>query len=309
MNKTKQILALLGILLTSGVAFGQYNFDFGIKLGASNYLGDIGGQEKTRRNFIMDMKLQETNIVVGAYARYKINSTFGVQASLNFGKISGDDQLSSNPGRHYRNLRFKNNILELSARGEVYIFELNDVGNHGRYWVDMKTYAFGGLTAFHHNPKGQIYGTSEWHKLQPLQTEGVAYSKWGFGIPAGLGLYFTYKRKHRIGWEMAWTTTFTDYLDDISGFYADPNSLNSELSKDLANQTALITDDPVIIANYAPPSESNLGKRGDPTHNDTYFFTTFSYGYLIRGRSNFYTQNYGWLTGRKKTVRKVRAKF
>lgn len=308
MNKTKHILFVCFFSLLTGSLFAQYNIDFGIKLGASNYLGDIGGKEKTRRNFIWDMKLTQTNLVGGIYGRYKINGTFGVQASLNFGQLSGDDQLSENPGRHYRNLRFKNNILELSLRGEVYIFEMNDVGNHGRYWVDMKTYAFAGLTGFHHNPKGQIYGTSEWHKLQPLQTEGVAYSNWGIGIPAGLGLYFTYKRKHRIGWEMAWTTTFTDYLDDISGFYADLSG-SSELAQDLANQTALITDDPDILANYAPPSDNNLGKRGDPTHNDAYLYTTFSYGYVMRGKSNFYTQNYGWLTGRKKTVRKVRAKF
>lgn len=309
MNKTKNILIVFLFSLFAGTAMAQYNIDFGIKLGGSNYLGDIGGKEKTRRNFIWDMKLSQTNLVAGIYGRYKINGTFGIQGSINFGKVSGDDQLSENFGRNHRNLRFKNNILEFSGRGELYIFELNDVGNHGRYWVDMKTYAFAGLTAFHHNPKGQIYGTTDWHKLQPLQTEGVAYSKWGFGIPAGLGLYFTYKRKHRFGWEMAWTTTFTDYLDDISGFYAEPSDLGSQLAIDLANQTSLITDDPNILANYAPPSESNFGKRGDPTHNDSYLYTTFSYGYVVRGRTNFYTQNYGWLTGRKKTVRKVRAKF
>lgn len=309
MNKTKNIILICFFSLLGSSLMAQYNIDFGVKLGGSNYLGDIGGKEKTRRNFIWDMKLQETNFVGGIYGRYKINGTFGVQASLNYGKVSGDDQLSENPGRHNRNLRFKNNILEISARGEVYIFELNDVGNHGRYWVDMKTYAFAGLTGFHHNPKGQIYGTTDWYKLQPLQTEGVKYSNWGIGIPAGLGLYFTYKRKHRLGWEMAWTTTFTDYLDDISGFYADPNSLVSNTAVQLANQTALITDDPNILANYAPPSDNNAGKRGDPTHNDSYLYTTLSYGYVMRGRSNFYTQNYGWLTGRKKTVRKVRAKF
>lgn len=309
MNNSRNIVLTAAILLLTSIGFGQYNLDFGVKLGGSNYLGDIGGKDQTRRNFILDMKLQETNLVIGGYARYKINGTFGVQGTINFGKVSGDDQLSTNPGRHYRNLRFKNNILEISGRGEVYIFELNDVGNHGRYWVDMKTYAFAGLTAFHHNPKGQIYGTSDWYKLQPLQTEGVAYSTWGFGVPAGVGLYFTYKRKHRIGWEMAWTTTFTDYIDDISGFYADPSTLSSPLAIELANQTSLITSDQNILASYSPPSENNIGKRGDPTHNDTYLFSTFSYGYLIRGKSNFYTQNYGWLTGRKKTVRKVRAKF
>src|SRR5690606_12152391 len=127
----------------------------GFKLGVSNYLGDIGGKEKIGRGFIMDMKLNQTRLVAGAYVRYKINNTFGFQGSMNFGKIQGDDQFSENTGRHYRNLRFKNNIFEVSARGEVYFLELNDVGGHGRYWVDFKAYAFTGLTVFYHNPKGQ----------------------------------------------------------------------------------------------------------------------------------------------------------
>jgi hypothetical protein len=308
MNNFKlTITAFLFVLGT--VAYAQYNIDFGVKLGASNYLGDIGGQEKTRRGFVMDMKLKETNLTAGIYGRYKINGTFGVQASLNIGKISGDDAQSSNVGRNTRNLRFKNNVVEFSTRGEVYIFELNDVGGHGRYWVDMKAYGFTGFTAFHHNPKGRLSNGTEWYKLQPLQTEGVAYSQWGFGVPAGLGLYFTYKRKHRFGMEMCWTTTFTDYLDDISSVYADPATLGSDLARELANQSALVTDDVALLSNYAPPSENNMGKRGDPTHNDTYLFTTLSYGYVLRGKSNFYSQNYGWLSGRKKTVRKVRAKF
>jgi hypothetical protein len=306
MNNFKLTLTTT-ILLAASSIFGQYNFDFGVKLGASNYLGDIGGKEKTRRGFIMDMKLQETNLTAGLYARYKINNTFGIQGSLNIGKLSGEDQQSENIGRNTRNLRFKNNIIELSVRGEVYIFELNDVGNKGRYWVDMKTYAFAGLTGLHHDPKGRVDGTTDWYKLQPLQTEGVSYSNWGLGIPAGVGLYFTYKRKHRFGMEMAWTTTFTDYLDDISGVYADPADFatpNDPLTSQLANQSALTDADDALLASY------DVGeKRGDATHNDTYLFTTLSYGYVLRGKSNFYSQNYGWLSGRKKTVRKVRAKF
>ncbi len=305
MNKMiRYISAFVITLLMTSISHAQYNQDFGFRLGASNYLGDIGGDELIGRGFILDLKLQETNLVAGIYGRYKFNGYFGVHASLNIGKISGEDQLSSNPGRNTRNLRFKNNVKELSVRGEVYIFELNDVGNKGRYWVDMKTYGHAGLTVFHHNPKGRIDGTADWHKLQPLQTEGVSYSNWAFGIPMGVGLYFTYKRKHRFGWDMTYTTTFSDYLDDISSFYADPTNLASDLARDLANQSALTDADPALLANFTPGD-----RRGDPTDNDGYMFTTFSYGYVIRGKSNFYTQNYGWLSGRKKTVRKVRAKF
>ena len=133
----------------------------------------------------------------------------------------------------------------------------------------------------------------------PLLEPGVKYSKWGVGIPGGLGVFFTYKRKHRIGWDITWTTTFTDYLDDISTVYA-----HSPYEGNIANQSAAVTSDEALLGSF------DVGeKRGDPTHNDTYVFSTLSYGYLLRGSNNFYKQSYGWFSGRKSKSRKVRAKF
>jgi len=276
----------------------QYNLDFGIKLGGTNYLGEIGGKEKTRRNFIMDMKISQTSWVFGGYARYKFSKSIAANVSVNYGRIQGDDNKSTNLGRSTRNLRFRNNILDITARGEYYFFEANDVGGKGRYWLDLKAFAHLGVTGFRHNPKGSFDGFS-WTPLQPLQTEGVKYSKWGLGIPGGLGVYFTYKRKHRIGWDVTWTTTFTDYLDDISTVFAQGPNDGS-----IGNQSGLISTDENLLGSF------DIGeKRGDPTHNDTYMFTTLSYGYLIRGSNSFYRQSYGWLSGKKSKSRKVRAKF
>jgi hypothetical protein len=297
-------ISLLALSLCALVSTkAQYNWDFGGKLGAANYLGEIGGKEDIRRNFIMDMKLRATRPVISAYARYKLNGYFAFSGSITLGQITGDDQFSENIGRNTRNLRFKNNLFEVSTRTELYIYEMNDVGGSGRYWVDMKIYGFTGLSVFRSNPKGRIDGQSEWYELQPLQTEGVQYSKWGLGIPAGAGVFFTYKRKHRMGFEMNWTTTFTDYLDDISTVYADPSGMSS-LGAQLANQSALTDADPVLLQSFQAGQ-----KRGDPTHNDSYLFATLSYGYVLRGKSNFYKQNYGWSSGKKYQARKVRAKF
>src|SRR5690606_4458195 len=65
--------------------------------------------------------------------------------------------------------------------------------------------------------KGELDG--QWYALQPLQTEGVSYSKINFSIPAGIGFYYTIDRKYRLGLELGWRTTFTDYIDDISDKY------------------------------------------------------------------------------------------
>jgi hypothetical protein len=301
--KIRNLIILSLILCGSIQTNAQYNWDFGGKLGMSNYLGEIGGKEDIRRNFIMDMKMRATRAVIGGYARYKLNGYLGFTGSVQFGQITGDDLFTTNIARNTRNLRFKNNIFEISGKTELYIYELNDVGGHGRYWVDMKLYGFTGFSIFRHNPKGRIYGESEWYELQPLQTEGVEYGKWGIGIPAGAGVYFTYKRKHRMGFEMVWTTTFTDYLDDISSIYADPSGM-SPLAASLANQSYLTDADPILLQSFKPGE-----KRGDPTHNDSYLWATFSYGYVIRGKNTFYKQNYGWSSSKQYTARKVRAKF
>ena len=258
-----------------------YKWDIGTRFGASNYLGDIGGKDKTRRTFILDMKLKKTHFVVGGTARYKFNPKWALNTQLNYAQIRGDDALSTNEGRMWRNLRFKNNILELTARGEYTFMESPDVGGRGYYKLEFASFVHAGLTCFYHNPKGSLDGKT-WHRLQPMKTEGVKYNKIGIGIPLGLGILFTYEREHRFGIEFNWTSTFTDYLDDISGNYAyDPDD-QSSLTASLANQSEEVV----------PPNEINNylidQKRGDPSHDDAYIFTTFTYSYILQEKNKFY---------------------
>ncbi|MEN9394427.1 MAG: hypothetical protein RL362_648, partial [Bacteroidota bacterium] len=36
-------------------SFSQFKYDYGMRLGAANYLGDIGGKGLPRRDFVVDM--------------------------------------------------------------------------------------------------------------------------------------------------------------------------------------------------------------------------------------------------------------
>ncbi|MFT3885259.1 MAG: hypothetical protein QM724_07465 [Flavobacteriales bacterium] len=141
-----------------------------------------------------------------------------------------------------------------------------------------------------------------------MNTELANYSSFGVAVPAGVGFHFTFKRRHRIGWDFGWRTTFSDYLDDASTVYADPSSLPNTQAAALANQTGYVdrVDNPDIPHpnNYAPGA-----KRGDPTHNDSYLTATFTYSYVLKGQSNFYRQRYSWMRGKKRIGRKSRAKF
>jgi hypothetical protein len=277
----------------------MYRNDIGFNFGLANYLGEIGGKEKTEQPFIWDMKLRETRWAFGGFYRYKLNDYVSLRGDFIYGRIQGDDAYSENPGRVGRNLSFRNDMLELSARTEIYLLNIADVGNRGWYKVDFKSYAFAGIGAAFHEPKTLYQG--EWVKLRPLQTEGVAYNKVIATMPLGLGFFFTYKRQHRFGWEMGWRMTFTDYLDDISTVYRDPSDFNGNtMAISLANRTEeLSSAERPDIENYKPGS-----KRGDPTDNDTYVYTTFSYSYVLRSKKydSFYRpQRFG--------DKKVRIKF
>jgi hypothetical protein len=317
-----QRLSLLCFLLFFGStlpSLAQYQWDFGVGVGFSNYLGEIGGEEETRRDFIFDMKLNRTQYVVGGFARYKFSPTFSFNLGANYGRIRANDYNSKNPARVARNLSFRNNIFELSGRAEITLFYDNDVSGRGYYNPDFKIYGFVGAGVMHHNPKVVYYGeleefNGEMVELQPLQTEGVDYSRWQFTLPAGLGLYFTYNKVHRFGWEIGYRTTFTDYLDDVSTEYVAFEE--NTLAGDLANRTtpeALETAEAyaeefgldVPNAESFDPGE----KRGDPTNNDGYLFTQFTYSYVLKGKSSFYKRRYNWIKRKSRKRRKSRAKF
>ncbi len=302
----KKIVYIALAMLMSGTLNAQYNWDIGGKIGASNYLGEFGGEEETRKDFISDMKLSQTRWTLGAFGRYRFNPYVALNIGLSYIRIQGADSLSTNRGRVGRNLHFKNDMFELTARAEGYFYSTNDLGGKGRYRTDMRMFAFFGIGGLYHNPKAKLGST--WYALRPLKTEGVSYNKLTMVIPAGLGINITFRRKHRIGLEMGWRTTFTDYLDDASTSYIDPSELEGPIAIALANRyDEAYHRDPDAIphaANYEPGE-----KRGDPTHNDSYLTTVFTYSYVIRGRSNFYRQKYGWLTNRRRRGRRSRAKF
>lgn len=295
------------LLLFSLPSSAQYANDFGIHLGVSNYLGEIGGKERPRRNFVSDLKLDKTQFAVGGFARHRTMFPFlYAKVGLNWLRIEGADRNSSNPARVGRNLSFRNDIIEAEVQAQIFFYDIQDLGHTYKYQNDFKMYVFGGVGCFYSNPKA--YYNSKWVALQPLQTEGVKYNRINASIPLGLGLCFTLSKRHRIGWEFEWRTTFTDYLDDISTVYPDPADLSSPEAIALSNRRGELGGDiPGVPAaeNYVPGT-----KRGDPTHNDSYLSTSFYYSYVMRGKSNFYKAKFGSIFKRKGSKkRKIRAKF
>jgi hypothetical protein len=96
---------------------------------------------------------------------------------------------------------------------------INLFANGNRYYRRpyFNVYGYGGVGLLYFNPKAELNGT--WHALQPLQTEGVEYSRITPVIPFGLGVRFKFGPNMNIAIEGGYRKIFTDYLDDVSTVY------------------------------------------------------------------------------------------
>ena len=310
------------------LGFSQFKWDFGGSIGAANYLGDIGGKEKPRRDFVYDMNLTQTRLSSGAFARYKLTPVISVKGSLNYIRIQGNDALSPNPERFSRNLSFRNNMFEFSTVAEYYFYKSSDMSGRpglrgSRKRVDFRTYVFAGGGALYSNPQAEYKGS--WVNLRDYKTENVAYGPITFVVPVGLGFTYTINRHYRFGFEFGFRQTFTDYLDDVSTNYVpevfegETGPVGAKYTTDranLANRNVELTESgssKIGAANYGWSKEFNdekLNKRGDDTHNDNYLTAAISFSYVIKGKNKFYKQKYKSLSQRRKVVkRKTRAKF
>ena len=324
----KKIIILIAFLSCGLYVFSQYQWEVGLNLGGSGYLGDIGGGELTRRTSILDIHIKETNPSIGLYTRYKINKKFAIQGAFNYIKLEDYDYLSTNPARRARNLNFRNTLYELSARAEWTFYLDTDLGNKGYYANKLNANLFAGVAGFYHNPQGQITKNGElmydgqWFDLRPWKTEGQEkeYSKYGVAIPMGIGFYITSNNQWRFGWEIAYRYTFTDYLDDIHDTYADPATLDPQAAE-FASQSYQELIDQINAEYVENENYDNAGslydhqyvegqetKRGDPTHNDSYITSSITVGYVFKGRSKFYRKKYSWLKNRA-AYKRSKAKF
>jgi hypothetical protein len=323
----KKIILFLAVVSLPKLGFSQFKWDFGGSLGVSNYLGDIGGKEKPRRDFIYDMNLTQTRLAAGGFARYKLTPVISVKGSLNYIRIQGNDALSPNPERFSRNLSFRNNMFELSTVAEYYFYKSSDMSGRpglrgSKKRVDFRTYVFAGIGALYSNPQADYKGS--WVNLREYETENVTYGPITAVIPVGLGFTYTINRHYRFGFEFGFRQTFTDYLDDISSNYAsevfegETVPVGSAYASDranLSNRNVELsgTETKIAPANYGWTKEFNgdkLNKRGDNTRNDNYLTAAVSFSYVIKGKNKFYKQKYKSLSQRRKVVkRKTRAKF
>ena len=86
-NLTRSVFVLSVFFMGTSNANAQYLWDVGLHLGGANYLGEMGGKDQPRRDFVWDMKLNQTRWAIGGFARRKINRLISINAKCSFGHI------------------------------------------------------------------------------------------------------------------------------------------------------------------------------------------------------------------------------
>jgi hypothetical protein len=284
----KVVLVFLLILL-SELSFSQFSSNFNSSnnwsmnkkeiffvFGATQFLGDLGGRDQIgNQNSIIDLDWPATRYNIGLGYRYRFHPMFATSTHLNAGMVSGDDSNTDEIVRRSRNLSFRSPIVELSQRLDIIIWANEKVGT--RYKIKKlrgarrkadQIYLFSGIGGLFFNPQMRIGG--QWTNLRPLRTEGQGlpggkdeYSRITLTIPSGIGFKVGMGRFWRIGMEFSYHKTFTDYIDDVSTEYYDPNILLNQVGPE-----AQYASNPAIENHswFAPGQQ-----RGNPEDNDAYF--------------------------------------
>ncbi|HNF49144.1 MAG TPA: outer membrane beta-barrel protein [Chitinophagales bacterium] len=273
----------------------------GISAGPMWPLTDLGGAKKIGAPFIRDIDFPSTRFAVTAFYRYNINRWVSVRANLMYGMLKADDADTDgnppgSPGgvtdswyRRRRNLNFTTHIVEFQAMAELNLKKyLPDVAGKGEKerWAP---YVGAGLGFFWFNPWTKVGGSKV--KLKPLGTEGQnlggvygkPYKNFQFDAMALIGFKFNVTERFALAIEGVYHQTFTDYLDDVSKNYVNPDdiALLSPLAQTLQNRANDATTSPYastsfnfVEGQYKTDGSLNTGgvgqQRGDRKDNDQF---------------------------------------
>lgn len=282
------IFLLIATLSTSAQRRIRSKYEWVYGVGASAFLGELGGADREGSNFVRDYEASTTRSVLALGLRRRLSRFSFAKANVFYGYVNGSDVLTDEYFRNKRNLSFRSPIFELSGQYEFSLIKerqgaLYKIKNARGKKNNIQVYAFGGGGVFFFNPQTKYLGS--WVNLQPLGTEGQGlpgmpkkYSRINFALLYGGGLKYGIDRKTSIGVELGFRKTFTDYIDDVSTDYypdmAEFRSLKGDLAADLADRSDGQT--------FSQPDGDGSGaQRGQPKNKDFYGFMTVSVNYKM----------------------------
>jgi len=187
--------------------------------------------------------------------------------------------------RQWRNLSFKSHLSEFSA---VLVYEFFATTRTYKYRPMYTPYIFAGAAIFNYNPKAELNGKT--YNLHDYGTEGQLlvgvegtpkqYSLTQIAIPMGVGIRRSLTKRLDLRLEMGVRKCFTDYIDDVSDRYADPQKMLSQLG-----ETAMLLSDrsgyTKFGTDYSNSGYRSNDVRGFKNQDDWYVYTGFILTYIL----------------------------
>jgi hypothetical protein len=302
----------------------------GIQAGIMNYFGDLNPLAQ-----YVSTDISATRPGLGITYSRRMGSRATARFGLMWGRLTGSDFEAADPTderhryRYGRNASFRNDVYEFSAMIE---YDLIPSLGRNKYYAPSNRAAFSpylllGFAGFYHNPRAQTpldwagpEGAGQWVNLRPLRTEGQGltrdapanyefageqgsayekqYSKFQFAIPFGVGVRFKVTPRMHLAFETVFRYTFTDYIDDVGGNYANSLDLESDLARIMANRTLEASDvsgngvrdlevvpNAIVLDDNGRPTISGYGRdgdqRGESGSNDVFMFTGVHLTYIF----------------------------
>lgn len=261
----KKYLPLICIGLMPYLAHSQ-RLHADLQLGVANYQGDLQTKGYTFKG---------AKPAVGLGLSYDINDHIVLRGMASYMTLRGDDKDKEgviNP----RNLNFKTRILEAQVGLEYNIFDIQE--------RSFTPYLFASIAAFHFNPYSYDTAGNKVF-LRSLGTEGQGlaaypekklYKNNQLAIPFGGGVKFAFTENLQVGIEVGLRKLFTDYLDDVSGTYADSALL---LAGRGPQAVAFAYRESELHGASAYPAAGAV--RGNPAKKDWYYVTGIRISYRL----------------------------
>lgn len=180
-------LLILSILI---IQFSHsQNNEFGVFVGGSNFVGDVGATDYINPNAP----------TFGILYKWNRSPRHTWRVSLIYSDLKAYDSKSDDPRRIERDYSFDSNLLEISVGME---FTFMDFNLHSGRTIGTP-YLYAGLSAARHQ---------NYYYLNGNQTNENTYG-WAYGIPMALGYKTNFLGNIILGVEVGARYTFSDAID------------------------------------------------------------------------------------------------
>lgn len=241
------------------------SWEVGFTIGGAGYMGDLN-----QRN-----PFKPSGIATGALLKRNFNGYFSAKVSYTYAQIQGADSTSRYEQFRNRNLSFVTPLHEVALTGEFNFLEYIPSISKSLF----TPFIYAGIGTVNYNPtamyQGQVYN------LRELTTEGQSkpYSHTALTLPYGVGIKYNVSGKLNLVADIGYRNPRTDYLDDVSGMYADKTKFTDPVAAALSDRSGERLGTNIGVAG---------SQRGDLRKHDTYWFLGFTISYTFITEKCYY---------------------